>query len=114
MCTVFHQSITKTLLICTNCKGKDKYANGTFLEHCYAHEIWQDENIVKEVIWSDRPTSEFKNKFIKQSLENLSKKKNKQRVWKFTATSHGLTVCCCVMSKGKNPIIVQDCESLLC
>ena len=50
---------------------------------------------------------------------------NKQSVWKFTATSHGKrvvdgvggsvksTVCCSVISKGKNPIIVQDCESFV-
>ena len=96
MCTVLHQSITKTLLICTNCKGKDKYANGTFLEHCYAHEIRQDENIVKEVIWSDRPTSEFKNKFIKQSLENLSKKKKQATCLEIHCNlpwSHCLLLC---------------------
>ena len=58
-------------------------------------------------------------------LENLSKKYNKQFVWKFTATSHGKGVVDrvganvksnvrrCVMSKGKNPIIVQDCESFV-
>ena len=64
-CVVFHQSITKTLLNCTNYKGKDKFANETFLEHLYGHEIPQDENVVKEVTWSDGPTSEFKNKFMR-------------------------------------------------
>ena len=125
MCAVFHQSITKTLLICTNYKGKDKFANGAFLEHLYAHEILQDENVVKEVIWSNGPTPQFKNKFMRQLLENLSKKCSKQFLWKFTETSHGKGVadrvggnvkwilCCCILSKGKNPIIIQDCESFL-
>ena len=62
---------------------------------------------------------------MRQLLENLSKKYNKQFVWKFTSTSHGKgvvdgvggnvksTVRRCVTSKGKNPIIVQDCESFI-
>ena len=42
-CAIFHQSITKTLLICTNFKGKDKFANGKFLKPLYAHEIPQSK-----------------------------------------------------------------------
>ena len=49
-CAVFHQSITKPLLICINYKGKEKFANGTLLAHLYKHEILKDENVVKEVI----------------------------------------------------------------
>ena len=57
--------------------------------------------------------------------ENLSKKYNKQFVWKFPATSRGKgvadgvggnvksTVHCYVMSKKKKSIIVQDCESFV-
>ena len=61
----------------------------TFLEYLYAPKFLQDQSLVKKVIWSDGPNSEFKNKFMRQLLGNLSKKYNKQFDWKLTATSHG-------------------------
>ena len=116
---------TKTLQICTNYKGKDKFATGAFLEHLYANEIARDDEVTREVIWSDGPTSEFKNKFMRQLIENLSTQYCKPFVWKYSATSHGKgvvdgvggkvksTVRRKVMSKGKDPIIVQDCQSFV-
>ena len=58
---VTHKGITKTLLFCTNYKNKDKFANSVFLEHLYAHELQPDETVTQEIVWSDGPTSEFKN-----------------------------------------------------
>ena len=59
-CVIFHKSTTKTLIFCTNYKGKDKFANGIFLENLYADDISPDSEVETEVIWSDGPTSEFK------------------------------------------------------
>ena len=66
---------TKAFVICTNYKGKDKFANGKFLDYLYENEILEDESVEKEIIWSDGPSSEFKNKFMRHLMEILLKKK---------------------------------------
>ena len=43
----------------------------------------------QEVIWSDGPTGEFKNRFTVRILERLSKQHGNQFSWKFSATGHG-------------------------
>ena len=42
-----------------------------------------------EVIWSDGPGGEFKNRFAPQILELLVKAHKKTFTWKFSATGHG-------------------------
>jgi len=44
---------------------------------------------VEEVIWTDGPSSEFKNRFMAALLKELSGKYNKTFTWKYFATSHG-------------------------
>ena len=111
-CTVYHNYQTKTFLVCRNYKGKDKFSNGT------ENELKHDNKVMNEVIWSDGPTAEFKNKFMHQFIENLSLKCNKLFTWKCSATSHGKgvvdgidgkvksTVHCKVMSQRKNRLVV--------
>ena len=54
------------------------------------YENWIKSNEdVEEIIWSDGPTSEFKNRYMKTLLSMLSEKYNKPFTWKFSATSHG-------------------------
>ena len=86
---VTHNEATNTFLFCTNYKNKDKFSNGVFLEHLYKHEIPADESVKQEIIWSDGPTSEFKNRYTRKLMEGLSETFNKEFVWKFSATSHG-------------------------
>ena len=117
---VTHRGITKTLLFCTNYKNKDKFANGVFLEYLYANEMQPDETVTQEIVWSDGPTSEFKNRYTRKLLETLSEKYNNKFVWKFSATSHGKEVVDGIggnvkstvrrkcFSKGKDRIIVED------
>ena len=81
--------MTKTFLFCTNYKNKDKYANEVFLKHFYANEIPKDKEVTQEIIWSDGPTSEFKNRFTVKIMESLSRIHGKEFVWKFSVTSHG-------------------------
>ena len=124
-CALYHRSSTKTFVICTNYKGKDKFAIRKFLDHLYENEISEDDSVEKEIIWSDGPSSEFKNKFMRHLMETLSKKYATPFMWKFSATSHGKgvvdgvggkvksTVRRKVMSKGKDSLVVQDCESFV-
>ena len=47
-------------------------------------------SITKTVsIWSDGPSSQFKNRFIVAALKSLQEKHNIQITWNFFATSHG-------------------------
>ena len=85
----------------------------------------EDESVEKEIIWSDGPSSEFKNKFMRHLMETLSKKYAKPFMWKFFSNSHGKrvgdgvggkvksTVRRKVMSKRKDSLVVQDCESFV-
>lgn len=50
-------------------------------------EIPDDVNQVR--IWSDGPSSQFKNKYIAASLKVLQNRKGKKIVWNYFATSHG-------------------------
>ena len=124
-CALYHRSTTKTFVICTNYKGKDKFASGKFIDHLYENKIPEDDIVEKEIIWSDGPSSEFKNKFMWHLMKTLSKKYAKPFMWKFSATSHGkgavdgvggkvkLTVRRKVMSKGKDSLVLQNCESFV-
>ena len=49
-CAMYHQDQTKTFLICTDCKGKEKLSNGTFLEYLYENELLNDGKVLNEVI----------------------------------------------------------------
>ena len=122
-CALYRRS--NTFVICTNYKGKDKFAIGKFLDHLYENEIPEDESVEKEIIWSDGPSSEFKNKFMRHLMETPSKKYAKPFMWKFSATSHGKGVedgVCGkvkskvrrkVMSNGKDSLVVQDYKSFV-
>ena len=99
-CALYHQGSTKTML---DYKGKDKWANGTFIEDIYEHFPTTDD-IRVEVIWSDGPVPEFKNQFMRQLLEILSLKYNKPFTWKFSATSHGKGVVDGVGGKVKSSV----------
>ena len=76
------------------------------------------------IIWSDGSSSEFKNQFMQQLIEDLSLQFKKKFIWKFSATSHGRGVIDCIggnvksnvrhhtMSMKKDRSIIQDSESL--
>ena len=46
---LYHRSTTKTFVICTNYKGKDKFAIGKFLDHLYENEIAEDEVLKRKL-----------------------------------------------------------------
>jgi len=72
-------------------KKKEKNTISTFIQHLY-EELQPnspDMKNVEEVIWTDGPSSEFKNRFMAHLLQELSTKYKKIFKWKFFATSHG-------------------------
>ena len=121
-CAIYHKSETKTMMFCTNYKGKDKFSTGLFLNMLYDY-IPSNEHISTKVIWPYEPSSEFKNQYMHFLIQESSKKHGKPFIWKFSATSHGKAVVNAVggkikssfhkkvMSLGKDWPIVQDSES---
>ena len=57
----------------------------------YLDKIFEDfpEKINLVKIWSDGPSSQFKNRYIAAAIPMLQNKFNKKIIWNFFATSHG-------------------------
>lgn len=87
---VFYKGECKTYLICSDCQSKDKNTVFVFIDFLYDEIIrsgGDQPNL--ETIWSDGPSSEFKNKFTVKMLQILSEKYNRGFAWKYFATAHG-------------------------
>ena len=120
-CALTHTGPTTTMVICTDYKSKDKFSNGTFLEYLYDNITPKNDEVKEEIIWSDGPTSEFKNKYMCHLMDKFSTKYNKRFLWKFSETFQGVVdgiggnvksiVQIQSMSKRKDMIIVQDAKS---
>ena len=119
--TIF-SGVCKTFLICSDSKWKNKDSIAPFLFYLYENHIAPDDDVETEVIWSDGPSSEFKNRYMVHLMKELSKKVGTPFAWKYFVTSHGkgivdgiggrakALVRQKVMSKGKDRIIVQSAE----
>ena len=139
-CALTYTRPTTTMAICTDCKSKDKFSNGTFLKYLYDNIIPKNNEVKEEIIWSDGPTSEFKNKYMCHLMDKFSTKSsqvksnfisdirihdtfNKRFSRKFSLTSHGKGVVDGIggnvksiaqsqsLGKRKDKIIVQDAKS---
>ncbi|XP_071034011.1 uncharacterized protein [Parasteatoda tepidariorum] len=89
---VFYQNECKTFIICSDTTSKDKDTIFLCIQLLYNEVFANDtpENIPeKEVIWSDGPSSEFKNKYMVKLLHLFTEKYKKDFIWKYFATSHG-------------------------
>ena len=123
ICALTHTGLKTTMVICTDYKSKDKFSNRTFLEYLYDNIIPKNDEVKEEIIWSDGPTSQFKNKYLCYLMNRFSTKYIKSILWKFSATSHGKGVVDGIggndksivqsqsMGKRKDKIIVQDTKS---
>lgn len=78
---------TKTYLICSDTKDKNKDTVFVFLNKLIGIVLHTEKQDV--VIYSDGPSSEFKNKYIVCLMMFLRKKFNVNITWKYFATSHG-------------------------
>ncbi len=108
----------QSFLICSDTKDKDTIAAFIFALH--ENHLFPSDQVDEEIIWSDGPTTEFKNKFTMKLLHQLSSQFQKQFSWKFSATSHGKGVVDGtggrakslvrqkVMSQSSEPTIVQS------
>jgi len=83
---VFYHGQTKSLVVCSDTKNKDKTTVMAFLFEVYDKyvEHAEDSNI-EEIIYSDGPSSEFKNKFMVKVIHMLSVKYKKNFKWKYFA-----------------------------
>lgn len=88
---VIYDSKCQTYLICSDAPNKDKDTISCFLIHLYEKLEKIKDSIQPEVdvIWSDGPSSEFKNRFMVKLLKVLSAKYSRPFHWKYFATSHG-------------------------
>ena len=87
---MFHHgtSLPQPYLIVTDSKNKDKDAVANFITKL----VQSESNKIKSKfqIYTDGPTSEFKNKFITKFISDLNKETGCEVVeWKYFATSHG-------------------------
>lgn len=86
----FFDGKCKTYMICSDASDKGKDTVFALLDILY-DEIVRESGSSQpdlEVIWSDGPSSEFKNKYMVKTLQLLSKKYNRNFGWKYFATSH--------------------------
>ena len=93
-CAVYNNSQTKTLVFGTSYKGQDKFSSGLFIETLYKEHILPNETVQEEIIWSDGPTSEFKNHYV--TLDSKAIYNLQQTFWgmsKFTCVQKH---CCYV------------------
>ena len=58
----------------------------------FLYNDFDDPVAVHDIIWSDGPSSESKNKFMVKFLQSLSQKHKKHFSWKNFTTSHGIEV----------------------
>ena len=78
------------LVIVTDCRDHDKRAVTAFLVRILKKVSEEFSHITDVGIWTDGPSSQFKNKFMFACLWKLQQKFNKMNLrWNFTATSHG-------------------------
>ncbi|KAK2706981.1 hypothetical protein QYM36_014865 [Artemia franciscana] len=103
--------------------GKKRSSLKNIVEKGNAKDI---PGIECEIIWTDSPSSEFKNKFTVQFLKKLSEEHNVPFFWKYFATSHGKGVVSgirgnakslvrrSVISKGFNAMVVQSYNDFAC
>ena len=66
---------------------KVRYVVAVFSDFLYDH--FDDSGAVHDIIWSDRPSSQSKNKFMVKFLQSISQTHKRSFSWKNLATSHG-------------------------
>ncbi|XP_055544482.1 uncharacterized protein LOC129729721 [Wyeomyia smithii] len=96
----YNQEI-KFLILVSDYKAKDKNAIFAYLGYILSYLGDVENPEIREVIWSDGPSSEFKNQCMCTALKYFAKKYLKMFEWKYFATSHGKGLCDAVGGKAK-------------
>lgn len=86
----FYKGKCQTYLICSDSSSKDKDTVLVFLNVLFDLLNKENEDLPSaEIIWSDGPASEFKNRYMVKLTTMLSEKYKTPFFWKYFATSHG-------------------------
>lgn len=101
---VFCAGTCKTFLICSDTKDKGKNTVYVFLMHLFdiMSQFTSAAGDTKDVIFTDGPSSEFKNRYCMKLLRSISKKQQREVSWKYFATSHGKGVVDGIGGKAKS------------
>ena len=67
----------------------------------FLYNDFDDPVAVHDIIWSDGPSSESKNKFMVKFLQSLSQRYKKPFSWKYFTTSHGIELIDEIGGKAK-------------
>lgn len=86
---VFVNDECHTYLICSDTKDKGKDTIYTFMVRLYEDILERCDDVKQNIIFSDGPSSEFKNKYMVKLMRVLSQKFACDFQWKYFATSHG-------------------------
>lgn len=122
----FFNGKCSSFIICSDAKDKGKDTVCALILTLYETLFPSDssdctsQDEVTEIIYSDGPSSEFKNKYMVKLLRLLSEKYNKNFIWKYFATLHGKGVVDGIggsakslvrtktLSQGDNGVVVQS------
>ncbi|ESO89794.1 hypothetical protein LOTGIDRAFT_164827 [Lottia gigantea] len=94
-CTLFtvfmwiNGTITKSMVIISDYLEHEKYAVYTFMTHIFKYLKSNFPDVLHVNIFSDGPSSQFKQKYLFSNLEVWSEKYSFNIFWHFLATSHG-------------------------
>lgn len=90
----------KYILLTSDFKSKEKNSIFTYIQYIYTFFGNTHDSSIMEVIWSDGPSSEFKNQYMVTVLKFFAKKYDKVFQWKYFATSHGKGLCDALVLKS--------------
>ena len=93
----------KTFLIVSDSRDKGKDTVAAFIDFLYNH--FDATDTMEDIIWSDGPTSEFKNKYMVKFLQFVSQKYDQQFSWKSSANSHGKDIVDGVGGRAKSLVL---------
>ena len=65
---------SQLVLLASDCKAKDKNTVFAYLDYVFNNIVDAKNKEIKDVIWSDGPSSEFKNQFMCTALKYFAKK----------------------------------------
>jgi len=101
---VFYSGTYQTFLVCSDTKDKGKNTVYVFLIHLFKIMLQSTgaADNTKDVIFTDGPSSEFKNRYCMKLLRSISEKHKRQVSWKYFATSHGKGVINGISGKAKS------------
>ena len=86
-CVYWHNDECKSPVVVSDDLDHSKESIIVFIDHLIAEIVDAEVNILN--IWSDGPSSQFKNRFIAAAIKWFSNKYGIELIWNFFATSHG-------------------------